>query len=258
MTTLEDVKKSLEGMDNGSDLIAVIESSIAAEKKLGIEAKKNANKEAKGLRDRLKEMESFKSSFEKLGFDPEKSELDDFLSDIEDKMNGSGNQSSEDPTEDDKSKNKPSAEIIQIRRENKLLQRNMEKLQTQYAEAQKKEESYKVNQQRSLMKETLTSKLKDEKGNFKIHAADLFVKDLINDGKVSLLEDQKTVVFMNGDEEIDLDEGIENILKERSDLLKNNQHSGSGGAAEGGSTSDENMSDAERLKKLRGLGRFTI
>lgn len=62
------------------------------------------------------------------------------------------------------------------------------------------------------------------------HAADFVIKNMIASGEVRLLDDG-SVVFVDGDDEIDLQKGIEKLKKNRPDLVKNISKPGSSGTA---------------------------
>lgn len=248
--SLEDALKVLEGQEaDAKELVAAVKDAIAAEKEKGVAATKKANSEAKGLRDRLKAQEPFVDGFKTLGFDSEDEDasLEDFI-EGQQKLVLPG-----DLTDEDKvMKSKP---YLQLQQDMKKLTKNFEKSEKAKIDAEKRAEELKTRQTHSAMQEQLLGALKDEEGNFKVFGEDLLVKSLIRDGRVKMSSlDEKTVVFIKGKgddaEEIELKEGMETLLTERKDLLRNQQSPG-GGSGGGGGGDRTPKSDAERLKEMR-------
>jgi len=109
--------------------------------------------------------------------------------------------------------NLPNPEIEKLRREFKKAQ---EALAEKTAEASK----VKMVSDSRAIKAKLTEALRD-----KIFGHDLLAETLIAQGKVKLAEDE-TVVFVNGEDEIDFDKGIKKVIESRPDLQKNTQAGG--------------------------------
>lgn len=232
--SLEDIKKALEATDGGADLVKALEAhvsgledSIKAEKEKGTTEVKKRNSEAEGLRKFKKAMT------DKLGFDPDEHELDDFVADIVDRLK----EEKPDPKKDPQYKS---------------LQKQVDKLTKTLETERQEKEDLRSRNQRSLMRSKLTKAFDN-----KAIGADLLADNLINSGKVKVDDDGETVVFVNGDETIEFDKGIEDVLKNRQDLAKNGQKPG-GGSSPSGNTENrhEGVDLAERTKKLREQSRM--
>jgi hypothetical protein len=79
--------------------------------------------------------------------------------------------------------------------------------------------------------------------------SDLAIKDFIRENKVKLTDDE-TVIFVDGDDEVELAKGLEKFKKDNPDLVRNTQSPGSGGGSK--STVDvknKKIAEAEWLQK---------
>ena len=226
MFELKDVKRTLEGLDNGSELISVIDNTInslsakvEAEKRKGIEATNKRNKENEGLR-------KYKTAVKTLGYDSEELELDDFVSNVSSDLSNFKKVSKDGGGLDFTA----TPQYKELNKQLRQLTKNSEKMTAELEAEKERAKQLKIRNQNSTIKSTLLKTLND-----KMIGVDLVADNLINSGKVKLDEDEKTIVFADGESVIDFDDGIKNLLEERKDLLKNQQHAGGGSAGDGGS-----------------------
>lgn len=247
MPTLEDVKTALEKLDNGSSLYEVVVSSISAEKSRADTEKKRADTEKQRGMDEIskknREAESlrkFKQGFESIGFDAEdNAELDDFVADIQEKLKGGSGDGNNDITKH--------PQFRELQKQMKGVQRAFESQKTEL-ETERKE---KADTKRKMQVSTMRSGLLEALGE-KVYGPDLLVDNLITSGKVKLDDDDKTILFVNGEDTVDFKDGIEKLLEDRKDIVKNTQQSGDGsGGAGGDNTGGKEETDAERVKRLR-------
>jgi len=247
--SLEEMKTALEAVEGGSDIYTSVLELVDAEKTRGIKAKNAANNEAKNLRDQMKALEPFKNAFSELGFDPD--EHDDvitFVSSLKGKLetppnNGGGGG-------DGGGNGQPTKEMIELQKQMKKMQKQLEETTTNFTAEKEKNDSLIKAQNNRKMTDVLLGKFKNDKGDFKIHAPDLVVKNLIADGQVKLNDDGNVIFAGPDDDELSIDEGIEKFLGERKDLLRNTQNGGSGSSGSDGGGYDANDPQA-RLKRLR-------
>jgi hypothetical protein len=88
------------------------------------------------------------------------------------------------------------------------------------------------------------------------HASDYLIKDLIAGEKVRLTE-SGDVVFVDGEDEVDITKGIERLKKNRPDLVKNLSKPGSGGAG-GGKDKGSKTISLEEFNNLPGIERAKL
>lgn len=105
-----------------------------------------------------------------------------------------------------------STEIEHKSSEYSLLEARLKKI-----EAEKAEETERANKlKQQTDRQTIEQKLKEAIGQ-KINGSKYIIKDLINDGKVDIVNNE--VVFKNGDEIILFEDGIKSIFKDNPDLV---------------------------------------
>ena len=233
MPKLEDVKKALEALDGGNDLYGVViseldklKSKVTEEKNRGITEVSKRNKE-------VESMKAYKKAMDALGFDPEESELDDFVSTVSDTMT-QYNDIVKGKTKDGDLDITKFPQWKDLQKQLRTLSKNSEKLTADLEVERKEKETLRTKTRNNVIKTTLLKTLSD-----KVHGPDLLVNDLINNGRVSLAEDEKTVVFVEGEDQVDYDEGITKVLDERKDILKSNQSGGGGSGGSGGKGSSK-------------------
>lgn len=240
--SLEDAKKKLEEMDDGTEFVEAVVNEIEAlkakidvEKKKGISEVKKRNSEAEGLR-------KFKLAMEKLGFDSDADDLESFSDELKEKI-----EDMSDPEKRKKVENSP--EYRDVQKQLKLLNKKLETTDTELKDEREKAGELKNRNRRSIMKSTLLGALKG-----KVYGPDLAAESLINDGKVTIDEDdEKTVLFKEGEDSIDFDDGIAKFLEKRKDIVINDQNPGSGdGGGDGGEKDkDEKAKRDEKDPKKR-------
>lgn len=227
--TMDDVKKALEALENGSELfeavtstVSDLERKITAEKNKGISEVNKRNKEAENMR-------KFKKAWESLGFNPDESEIDEFASGISENMK----QLTELTSGDGKgTKDLDITKIPAYQEMNKTVKKLTKQIETQSQELNSEREkaaSLIKKTQASTMKSALLKHLGD-----KVYGADILADNLITSGRVKVDEaDESKIVFVKGDDTLDFDAGIKTVLEERKDILKNSQSGGAGTGAGG-------------------------
>lgn len=193
------------------DQRGVVLSAIEAEKQRGIEETRKKGSEAAKLRNELnKYRDSIKNTFE-----VDVSSVDE-LPEILGKF---------------KTQTVDKSEYVPVK--------DFEMLKKQIAERDRQVEEANANLRNSKIAERLNKVLTDS-----FHAGDYLVKDLIAQNKVRLTSDNE-VVFLDGDEELDITKGIEKLKKMRPDLVKNTTKPGSGSAGGDKNKKDSKISYAE-------------
>lgn len=199
ITTLEELNNALSQHPQSADILEYINSAIESEKSTGIKLKSRANAEAHAMR-------KWKQAIEALGYDQDDPDaLADWLA-----------EKTKVPTRKP-DENQPNPEIEKMKKEFARAQKAL-------ADAQEEAKRIKQTSDRRTMKGKLVEALRD-----KVYGHDLLADNLITDGKVRLSEDE-SIVFLNGDDEIEFDKGLKKLLDSRPDLLKNTQ---TGGARSG-------------------------
>ena len=192
-STLEELERSLTDSKNpqATDILEFIRSAVENEKQTGITLKRKANSEAQNLR-------RWKTKLEELGYDGDDPEaIAEWL------------KQKAPPVKE----GEPNPEIEKLRREFKKAQ---DALAEKTAEASK----VKATSDSRAIKAKLTEALRD-----KVYGHDLLADTLISSGRVKLADDE-SVVFVNGEDELDFEKGVKRLLESRPDLLKNTQTPG--------------------------------
>jgi hypothetical protein len=188
--TLDEIKLALEA-EGKTKLVEDIVTLIESERLKGVDASRKKNKEAEGLR-------KYKTAFEALGYDGE-TEIDEFTSNMISRS----------------SQSEPNSLTLKtLNSKLKTLEDQLISERTLRSQAESRAKSEKIHTK-------LYSTLND-----KVYGADLLVKSLLMDNKVDL--DGENIVFKNGDEVTNFDNGIKTLLEQRKDILKTNQANGSG------------------------------
>ncbi len=227
-------------VDGADELLADIDALIDGEKQTGIKSKNKVDAEAKKLRDSMKSLGVFKSLAEKLGFKDGETDLEEFETEVLAKVKGDG-------------KGGKSSDDSEVQKQLKLLAKRLDVAEKGKQEAEQKSNELLERTRRRTTQDLLTKALTTDKGQPKMFGQDLLVKDLITSGRVKLAADESKVVFVKGEDEVDMDAGLKELMTERKDLLINYQTGGAGtgssGAPASGNKSDR--TDAERVKALR-------
>jgi hypothetical protein len=100
----------------------------------------------------------------------------------------------------------------------------LSRLEKQIAEISQREQA--AQQKVNTLK--LTDALSQAMGDF-FHAKDYVIKNMIASGEVKI-DENGSIVFLDGDDELDLQKVIESLKKKRPDLVKNISTEGSGSA----------------------------
>lgn len=183
---------------------------IEAEKNLGITESRKKNKEAQTVRAELNRLRDLLKA--NLELDPE-GELEEQITALKEKLQKSSKTSDDD--------GKSNAEIEKLRKEMKAM---TDRFQKQIDEEKTAKEAVQQRLRNSKIKEVLDKAMGDV-----FIGKELVIKDFIREGKVKLTDDEN-VVFVDGDDEIELTKGIDLFRKNNSDLVRNNQVPGSGGS----------------------------
>lgn len=193
--TLEELKTQLEKIENGPAILEGIVQLINNEKQIGISEKNKSNSEAQKLR-------KFKKALEAVGY-TEDDDLDAFTSNLVEL------------------KTKKSTEGESGSLTMKSLQEQIKGL----TKSLESERNGRINAEKQAKVKTLSAKLTQSLSD-RVYGADLLVKSLINDGQVDL--DGEEIVFKNNGETIPYEQGLNNLLETRKDIVKGTQKGGTG------------------------------
>ena len=204
--SLEELKAAVEKHEKKDDIVDYVVSAVEAEKQRGITEKRRANKEAEGLR-------AYKKAFEGLGFDASSAEstLESFVEELQTtrtKAEQNGGKSEE------------------VLKQLKKLQKDFDKTKEELAAEKKASTELKTKADRKTIKAKLSDALRD-----RVYGHDLLADSLISNGKVALEAETDSVVFIDGDDTVEFDKGIQALLEQRTDILKNTQKSGARSSA---------------------------
>ena len=201
-------KTAIEGLPNGSELLAYHVGAVEAEKQRGIEESRKANSEAQNLR-------RFKIAVEKLGYQKD-ADLEEFMGGLKVATEKAG--------QADQAK----MSLEQLTQELSKLKTDFTKTSTELVAERQRADEIKQNSIRRTLKSKLTDVLRD-----KVYGADFVVDSLITSGQVSLADDE-SVTFVDGTNKLGLEQGIQKLLETRSDIVKNTQRPGASSTAPAG------------------------
>ncbi len=203
--SMEDLKSSLKGHAAENDVLEFVVGQIEKEKTTGIDSRRKANREAEGLREKLKKVQA---SLTELGYpEEEDADLEGFLEGLKTKVKSSTQSESE------------------TQKAVKKLQNQLKTLETQLAEKTKAEQDLRLKATVSRIKEALTKSLGD-----KIYGPGFVIDSLIASGAVAL-DDAEQVVWKNGDQSVPYETGLKTWIDKNPDVVKNQQKAGSASAA---------------------------
>lgn len=215
-------RQMLEALPNGSEALDFYVSSIEAEKSRGISEVSKRNKENESLR-------KFKMAFDNLGYDGT-TDLSEYVQTLK--------STTESITQKDST-------LSDLQTQVKRLQGDFAKTQTELAAERQAAAELKTQAKQSKLKGVMIETLKD-----KVYGHDFVINDLIQSGRVDLVEDKP--VFVNDDKTtVSYDEGVKKLLESRPDIVKNTQRPGGGAQPNGGSQSGPQTDDQARLTRLR-------
>jgi hypothetical protein len=252
--TIQEIREWIAKQEGGNEYEGEIVNLIEAEKTNGIKSRNEANKEAKALRERMQVAEQkltkYNEAIKKLGYDPEddSQDIDSFIDTTAELV--SKVRSGKD-TPDDVLKNSPLVKDLQ--KQFKKLEKEYQTTSEQLKAEREAANILKQKQAHNTIRTKISKALTDDSGKSIMLGTDLLIENLIHSNKVTLKDDNDTVVFVNGDEELDFSEGLAKLKNDRKDLLVNTQRSGSGSGDSGGKGTTGPESDADRLKRLRAM-----
>jgi hypothetical protein len=189
--TFEELKAALEAAGKG-ELVDNALALIDAEKQKGISATNKKNQENAKLR-------AFKNAAESLGYT--EGDVDEWAAGLITKVN-----------KETTSNNSPTVKALNDQLASLKSALDNEKKARTEAESRAKNKS-------------ISAKLSEVLAD-KVYGHDLLIKSLISDGKVDL--DGENVVFVNGDDRIDFNNGLKSLLESRKDIAKTVQNPGTG------------------------------
>jgi hypothetical protein len=239
--TLDELKEAVSSIEGGADLATDIEALVDAERKKGQDIKRKVDSEARSLREKVTQyapiVESVKT---RLGYE-DGTDIAEWLDKIEPLIKAKPGDSSEDS---------------EVKRELRKLQRELEAERTARTQSEQRAQEITEKQRKSTLRERLLDAMKTADGKPMFHGQDLLVGSLISDGRVRLSEDEKAVRFVDGEDELELTEGIQTLASQRKDLLISYQAGGAG--TKGAGPEDRGSrpaTDQERLERLRSRSR---
>jgi len=199
--TLADVKKALEGLeDGGQELYQAVDSAILHERNMG-----------KGLAsDAQKKADAMRAAIAKLGYnDAAGMDIDNFISDVQTKLE----------------KTNDAFQKLSKEEQNAATYKGeLEKMQKALEQTREEAKSF----QTGLQNATIRSALK-EKLSGKIYSEDLHADNIISKGLAVLNADNQTVQWKEGDTLLSIDDGIAKYFEQNNDSLINTQRPGPGG-----------------------------
>lgn len=216
------------------------EQKVETEKQKGISAKNKVNQEAENLRKYKIALE------ENFGFNPEEDDLETFTKDLSDTIKSIKSGKTGDEV-------KLSPEFKEMQKQLNKLTKEFQKTTGELETERKEKLELKTKTVQNTIRAKLLEAFKDEKGESKIYAPDIVTENLITSGKVKMDEESNAIVFVNGSDTVDFEDGIKGFLETRKDLIRNKQvgGSGSGGNNSQGGTGNETLEQRKtRLQKL--------
>jgi hypothetical protein len=211
---------------------AVIQASIDAEKSTGIEA---ARKKGDEIKRWMTAANALKDSLKAAELDPD--------SDIAEQIAALREKSGTKPKSD------LEKQVVTLSKQIELVNRQLAEKETA---AQASAEKYKLTRLKQELGKTLSEK---------VHASDFVIDGLIRGGTVTLNEND-TVVWKDGESEIDFGKGVDQFLKSNPAIVRNTQNPGSGsGGGAGGSAKTiaraefEQLAPADQMKFVKDGGK---
>jgi len=202
--SLEDLSTALEGNEHKDEILKFIAGVIEAEKKSAEVVKTKANNESRNRREQLARV---KQALQVIGYE-EGAELDEFLQALPEKIGSVKNAT-------------PSGDDSEVAKELAKLRRDFDKTRK---ELEKERQLGQEIKSRAAQK-TIRSKLADAFRD-KVTDPELLVDSLMYKGQVALDDDDESVVFVDGDNRISLEEGVKSVLSARPGIVRNQQTAG--------------------------------
>jgi hypothetical protein len=195
--TIEEIIEAL-GEEDG----AVVTDAINAEKQRGIDASRKKGDDVKKFMTLANKLRDSLRSFD---IDPD-GDIDAQIAAVKDKATASRSQA-----------DAGNEQINSLKKEMAKILQKLEAAEVEKTAAHRKYQTSKIS-------ESLSKAFGDS-----IYGVDLAIEGLISKGAVKMSDDDK-VIFVNGDEELDIEAGVEAYKKARPDLVKNSQRPGPGSA----------------------------
>lgn len=195
--TLDDVKSVLMQSDDGNDLYECVSNAILQEREKG-----------KGMvKDVQSKLERVNSVLSQMGYDSTSVDLDSFALEIKSRLENAKTNGKKLTTTEQKLQD---------------LEGSIEQLKSALADSQTEANTFKTNYKNSKIMSILQPALSD-----KLYSADIHSKDIIREKMVALSNDEKSVVWVDGDNQVDFATGLQKYLDLHKSDLKNNQKPGS-------------------------------
>jgi len=208
--------------DKAKDALEFHQGLVALERDKGIQEVSKRNREAESLR-------KYKLAFEGLGYNPEQ-DLSEFVSTVK--------STKEVATQKE-------MDLKGLSEQFTILQSNFNNIQKELTTERTQAQELRTKAKNEKLKSTLTQSLAD-----KVYGSDFIVSDLVNSGKVDLVEDK--VVFVNDDKTTKpYEDGLKSLLDSRPDIVKSTQNPG--GSTVPGGSGQALTDDQARLARLRKL-----
>ncbi len=233
MPVFDDVKKALAALDKGSELVSVLETNITelvtAEQNKGKEEKGQANREAEGLRKRLKRFE------ETFGLDSKADDFDSKLTETKAKLTAP-------PASGKESDIKTHPEFLALNEKLTAFEKNQKE----------RDDREKLNREKLVEKTRRTAAL-EGLTKLKVHEKALTdAVDLVS-RKIKVRDDDSVFVEDDKGNPMTVEAYVAAYVKDRPHIVENSQGPGGGGGPGGGEGRPNDKPDniAERTKALR-------
>lgn len=229
--SLEEITKALEGLEEGADFIAGLQSLTGEIKK--------KNNEAQNLRTRLKTTEdnitAVNDKFSKvaafIGLEDEVEDIEAALEALKQKQADGGK------------KGQPVPEVAELTSQLNQLKRDMKKLSEDKSTFEKVAGEEK-NKRQSVLRDLALQKALVAGKAIK---PDRLAKMLV--GNIKIAEDDAMIFISDDGTEVTVEEGVKSFLTENPEFVINAQNPGGGGGGGNGKQPDfNNMSQAEYVK----------
>jgi len=218
--TLDEAKKALLGLEGGNDFWEAISTwnlgSVKDEKDTGI----RISKEYKGR------LESVNKVLTDLGFNP--SDIESFGKSLKDKLEKGKTATDNLSTSDERMQS---------------METKFSSLETKLTESEGKASKFENSLKHSTIKEALLKALSPS-----MYSADIHANNIISNGLAVLSDDNKTVMFKDGESTIDFEAGIQKYKDANKESIKDTQRGGSETSPSKGSTGENSISRAEYNK----------
>jgi len=211
MPTLEEIKQFLESQGKGDFLEAIVTMLQESKQALQPDLSRAKNEAQKFRR--------FKNGFQELGFDTENGNVEEFIKSLKESKE---KVSVVDETTSENSALKTSIET---------LRRDLQKLQGDYQESNKKATELEIKHKQAKIATLLKKALSDDTGTPKLYGQDSEIELLLMKNALDL--DGERVIWRDGESTLDFDSGLKTFLEQKKSQLRNSQRPGSSGVPGG-------------------------